>query len=343
MADNSMTISEKELKKLVIERLTEVAMPEGDAAIVADVLVFADMRGVHSHGVLRVEHYTKRIKAGGMNLHPDLHVGWLKPSIALLDAQGGAGHVSTRLATEEAIRAAHEQGIAVVGIRNNSHCGALAYYVDMALRENLASIVCANTNSSVAPFGGQKAFLGTNPFAFGFPGKSESILLDMATSEVAFGKIFLAREKNEPIPSGWALDGEGNSVTDPNKAVTLFPFGGAKGYGIGVMVEALTGLMIGGVFGPHVKEMYGQYESYRDLANFVWVIDPSVFGSGDYFLELTQQMIDELHAQPPASGVERVMIPGEIERRIFEQSAKVGIEIPESVYRFLSGEHRSGR
>ncbi|HUZ18282.1 MAG TPA: Ldh family oxidoreductase [Spirochaetia bacterium] len=343
MAGNSMTIPEKELKRLVVERLTDVGMPERDAAIVAEVLVFADMRGVHSHGVLRVEHYTKRIKAGGMNLHPELRVDWLKPSIALLDAHGGAGHVSTRLATEEAIRVSHEQGIAVVGIRNNSHCGALAYYVDMALQENLASIVCANTNSSVAPFGGQKAFLGTNPFAFGFPGKSESILLDMATSEVAFGKIFLAREKNEPIPTGWALDEEGNGVTDPKKAVTLFPFGGAKGYGIGVMVEALTGLMIGGIFGPHVKEMYGQYESYRDLANFVWVIDPSVFGSSDYFLELTQHMIDELHAQPPARGVERVMIPGEIERRNFEQSARVGIEVPTSVYRFLSGGNGSGR
>ena len=184
-------------------------MPEKDAAVVADVLVYADLRGVYSHGVMRVEHYTGRIRSGGMNLKPELRIERLKPSIGLVDAQGAAGHVMTRYAAEQAIRIAAEQGMAMVGIRNNSHCGALAYYVQMALDAKMAAMVCVHTDKVVVPFGGRDAYFGTNPFAFGFPGTKDSILLDMATSEVAWGKVLHAREKGQPIPENWAVDAEG--------------------------------------------------------------------------------------------------------------------------------------
>jgi ureidoglycolate dehydrogenase (NAD+) len=331
-----VSINEDELKKLVIQRLLEVDIPRKDAEVIADVLVFADLRGVHSHGVLRVEHYVNRIKSGGMNRDPELKVEMFKPSIGLVDAQGGAGHVTTRFATAEAIKVAGTEGLCMMGIRNNSHCGALAYYVQMALNAGMAAMVMVNTDACVVPFGGRQAFFGTNPFAFGFPGSRESILLDMATSEVAFGKIFYAREKEQPIPAGWAVDDKGNPTTDPNAAKSLFPFGGAKGYGINIMVEALTGLMIGGVFGPHLTKMYGDLEKSRDLSNFILVIDPAVFG-GEAYLETTQRMIDELHNQAPAEGFERVMIPGEIENRTMQKSRRDGISIPQGVYEYLAG------
>ncbi len=325
----------EELKQLTVKRLQGVGVSSADARIVADVLVFADLRGVHSHGVLRVEHYANRIRRGGINLHPTYKVQWLKPSVGLLDAQGGLGHVSTKIATEAAITTAKKEGIALVGIKNNSHCGALAYYIQLALDARMASLSCVHTDIRMVPYGGTHPYFGTNPFAFGFPGKKDSILLDMATSEIAWGKILTAREKGLTLQEGWAFDKEGHPTTDPFKAEYLTPFGGPKGYGIAVMVEALTGLLIGGVFGPHLNRMYEDLDSYRDLSNFILVIDPSVFDPSGAFLDRTQRMIEEVHALPPAEGFDRVMVPGEIEARIQERYEREGIPIPEGVYQSL--------
>jgi ureidoglycolate dehydrogenase (NAD+) len=336
MADGMVICKEEVLKALVVTRLREAGMPEGQAAVVADVLVFADLRGVYSHGVMRVEHYAARIRAGGMNLHPSFHIERIKPAIGLVDAQGAAGHVMTAYATEQALRIAAEQGLAMVGVNNNSHCGALAYYVQRALDQKMAAMVCVHTDKIVVPFGGRNAYFGTNPFAFGFPGTTDAILLDMATSEVAWGKILHAREKGQPIPASWAVDAEGAPCTDPHRAAALFPFGGAKGYGISVMVEALTGLMIGGVFGPHLKPMYGELASYRDLSSFILVIDPAVFGAADEYLARTQQMIDELHRHPSVPGVEQVLVPGEIERRTMDRNRRDGVPVPMSVHGYLA-------
>ena len=158
----------------------------------------------------------------------------------------------------------------------------------------------------------------------------------MATSEVAFGKIFYAQEKNVPIPEGWAVDKTGTFTTDPHAAYALFPFGGVKGYGINMMVEALTGLLVGGVFGPHVTPMYDQLDSRRNLSSFHLVIDPSLF-NGEAVFSHTQAMIDELHAQSAAAESGTVRIPGEIEAEAMKRALVHGIDIPETVYRHLTG------
>jgi ureidoglycolate dehydrogenase (NAD+) len=336
MTDGMVICKEDVLKTLATKRLCEAGMPKEQAVVVADVLVYADLRGVYSHGVMRVEHYAARIRAGGMNLRPEFRLERLKPAIGLVDAQGAAGHVMMAYATEQALLIAAEQGLAMVGVKNNSHCGALAYYVQRALDRKMAAMVCVHTDKIVVPFGGRDAYFGTNPFAFGFPGIKDAILLDMATSEVAWGKILHAREKGQSIPATWAVDADGKPCTDPHQAKGLFPFGGPKGYGIAVMVEALTGLMIGGVFGPHLKPMYGELASYRDLSSFILVIDPAVFGAADAYRERTQRLIDELHRHPPAPGVEQVLVPGEIEQRTMERNRRDGIPVPRSVHDFLA-------
>jgi ureidoglycolate dehydrogenase (NAD+) len=337
MSDEMVTVQKKELEDMVVRRLTEVGMPENDARTVADVLVFADLRGTSSHGVLRVEHYANRVRQGGMNLSPDLEMKQIKPAVGLIDAAGGIGHVAARKATELAIEMAREHGLGLVGVQNSSHCGALAYYIDMALKEKMMAMVTVNTDAVVVPFGGRKPFFGTNPFAFGFPGTKDSMLLDMATSEVAFGKIFYAREKKMPIPEGWAVTKDGEATTDADAAFSLFPFGGHKGYGINMMVEALTGLLVGGVFGTHVRPMYAQLETYRNLSSFHLVIDPTLF-IGDHVYEVAQNMIDELHAQPAAPGFTDVKLPGEIEAEMMKKSLVAGISIPGTIYDFLSQE-----
>ena len=325
------------LKKMAVKKLQAAGMTREDAATVADILVFADLRGVHSHGVLRVEHYAKRIRAGGINLAMKLKLKMLKPNIGLFDAQGGMGHIASKFAMGEAIRIAGRRGMALVGVKNASHCGALAYYTQMAIDAKMMGMVCVNTDTCMAPFGSKKAFFGTNPFSFGFPAKKDAILLDMATSEVAFGKILHAREKNISIPDNWGVDAEGNKCTDPHKVKSVIPFGGAKGNGVAVMVEALTGLMIGGVFGPHLVAMYGEYEKRRNISNFFFVVDPGVFGAKPAYLATTQKMIDEMHSLPPAPGVEKVLIPGEIEYNYMKRYGKEGVPVPQSVYGYLSG------
>ncbi|MFP4424974.1 MAG: Ldh family oxidoreductase [Spirochaetaceae bacterium] len=334
MKEEMAVVQPEELKELVVKKLTEVEMPAEDARTVADVLVYADLRGTHSHGVLRTEHYANRVRKGGMNLHAELKLTMLKPAVGLVDGAGGVGHVAAKFATRHSIELAKEHGMALVGVKNSSHCGALAYYVNMALEEKFAAVVLGNTDKAVVPFGGSSRFFGTNPFAFGMPGKNENVLLDMATSEVAFGKIYYAQENDTPIPEGWAVDEEGKFTTDPHKALALFPFGGAKGYGINMMVEALSGILIGGVFGPYVKPMYEELESYRNLSTFHLVIDPTLF-TGDAVYGYVQRMIDELHAQPAAPGFERVLIPGEREDREMQRSLKEGVTIQKSVYEYL--------
>ncbi|MFQ3620914.1 MAG: Ldh family oxidoreductase [Spirochaetales bacterium] len=331
-------IAAEELIQLTTSRFEREGVSQQDARVVAEVLVFADLRGVHSHGVLRVEHYVNRIRRGGINLHPFWDLQWIKPTVGLLDAQGGLGHVSTRFATQKALEKAREQGIALVGIKNNSHCGALAYFVQMALDAHMAMLTCVHTDIRMVPYGGAQAYFGTNPFAFGFPGVRDSILLDMATSEIAWGKVLTAREKGIPLKEGWAVDALGHPTTDPFRAENLTPFGGPKGYGIAVMVESLTGLLIGGVFGPHLNRMYEDLDSYRDLSNFILIMDPAVFDPSGDFLARTQRMIDEVHAIPPAPGFEKVLIPGEIEANTMAQYKIEGIPIPDGVYQYLRGE-----
>lgn len=330
-----VSVSAEELQSLIVKCLCRVNMPDKDAKIVAKVLVFADQRGVHSHGSLRTEHYCTRIAQGGINLFPSLKVHMLKPSIGIIDAEGAHGAVSMDKAITEAIKVAKKEGMAFFGVRNNSHCGALAYYVHKALEENLLSLIFGNTDTCVVPFGGRMPLLGTNPYAFGYPGEKDSIVLDMATSEVAFGKIFYAKEKNIPIPKTWAADREGKPVSDPGKAQYLFPFGGAKGNGINIMVEVLTGLLVGGVFGPEITKMYGDLDKQRNISNSIIVIDPSLFHGTDA-LKLGQQLIDSLHAIPPANGFEKVLVPGDIEQQNMKKSLKEGIKIPQSVYNYLS-------
>ncbi len=330
-------VKAEDLRRMVVKRLTGVGMKADEAGIVAEVLVFAELRGVASHGVVRVEHYCKRIAAGGINLTPGLAVEWPKPAVGRLDAKGAMGHVAGVFAMKAAIAKAREHGLAMVGVLNSSHAGALAYYAQQALDAKMASIVCVDTDRLVVPFGGRFSFLGSNPLAFGYPGRKENILIDMATSQIPWGKIINHRLQNKPLEPGLAQDKDGNPTTDAAKAVSLTPFGGPKGYSINVMIECLTGLLVGGFFGPHLTPMYQDIGKYRNLANFFLVIDPSVYWGGDGFLDLAQRMIDEIHAAPAADGFARVMVPGEIEQMNIAKHSAEGIPLPKEIHDFMAG------
>lgn len=331
-------VHHEELKELSAKKMTASGLSSKHAEIVADVLVHADLRGVSSHGVLRTEHYVTRMKAGGINLSPQFSVEETGPCTAIFNGDDGMGHVVTKEAMDSAIQMAQDNGIGMVSVINSSHCGALSYFVQQAVDAKLVGVAMTQTDKIVVPFGGADPYFGTNPIAYGFPAKmNDPVILDMATSNVAFGKILYAKEADKEIPSDWGVDKDGTATTDPSKVVSLLPFGGPKGYGLGMVVDVMSGILTGSAFGPHIVKMYGDYDKKRKLGHFVYVINPSFFTAQNDFLENMDQMINEIHQIKPAEGFQKVLVPGEPEQNLQKKRLKEGIPIPASLYDYLIG------
>lgn len=325
-----------ELRHFLMEIFQSRGVPEADSLLVANALVHANLRGVDSHGVIRMSHYIRRLEAGSINPRPQLKVEITGPVTAYLEGDDGLGHVAVWRAMNYAIEMAKESGLGLVGVRKSSHCGALSFYAYQAIEEDMIGMAITQTDSGVVPFGGARPFFGTNPLCVGIPSRSGTpILLDMATSTVSGGHIFKARAENRPIPNTWALDKEGRPTTDPHQAVYWTPAGGVKGYGLGVIVDVLTGLLMGGNFGPHVTLMYGDYEKKRDLCHLVGVIDYRRFPGHSSFLDQVTQMIEGLHQAPTAEGFDRVMVPGEPEYLKEKDRIKNGIPIEDYLFEEL--------
>jgi ureidoglycolate dehydrogenase (NAD+) len=286
---------------------------------------------------LRTEHYVERVIKGGLNVNPTFSIKETGPVTAIFDGDDGFGHVVSKYAMDHAIELAKKNGVGMVGVINSSHCGALSYFVNQAADEKLIGMAMTHTDKFVVPFGGREPFFGTNPIAYGFPAKkNKSIILDMATSNAALGKILHAREAGKEIPDNWGVDKDGIPSTNPNEVVALLPFGGPKGYGLAMVVDILSGIMTGSAFGPHIKPMYGDYNEMRKLGHFYCVINPSMFTDPSVFLENMDRMIDDIHEMKPVEGFSRVMVPGEPEQLKEEDSIQNGVSVTETVYNYLT-------
>ncbi|MBD1390893.1 Ldh family oxidoreductase [Neiella sp. HB171785] len=328
-------VMEAELKALAVKKLEAAGLPAKTADEVADVLVHADSTGVHSHGVMRVEHYCTRLQKGGLNPNAEFSIDQISPSVAVLDSDDGMGHSALIAATNHAIELATETGVGFVSIKNTSHCGALSYFIQQATDAGKIAISMTQTDTCVAPYGGAARFLGTNPIAFGFPvADGEPMIVDMATSATAFGKLLHAKETGKSIGPGLAIDAEGHETTDPHKVENLLPFGGHKGSGIALSIDALTGILMGANFGNHIVRMYGDYDKFRKLASLVIVIDPDKLGN-PLFATMMKAMVTELREVPPAPDVEKVLAPNDLQVEYKAKCSKEGIPVPQGVYDYL--------
>ncbi|WP_252312175.1 ureidoglycolate dehydrogenase [Sinobaca sp. H24] len=328
-----------EVKEKTQRKLRSQGIGKNHAATIADVLIHADLRNVSSHGVLRLEHYIKRLQSGGLNTSPDITFKQTGYVTGVMDGDGGFGHVVAEQAMDEAIRLAEENGVGVVTAFNSSHCGALSYFVNRAANKGLIGVALTHTDKAVVPFGGKESFLGTNPIAVGAPAlKENSFIFDMATSNAALGKILKAVDKNENIPGDWGVDKNGSAVTNPRDVVSLLPFGGPKGYGLGVVVDIFSGLLAGAAFGPHINKMYGDLDKKRELGHFFCALDPSYFTDKQEFLKNMDQMILELRNAPAKDGVERVFVPGELEQMNEERNRIEGITLSEETFNYLNSD-----
>lgn len=310
----------------VLERLD---VPPGDARHVSECLVYADMRGVNSHGVIRLPVYTRRLQAGVVKARPAMKVESSFGAAALLHGDNGLGAVVGVRAMETALTMAETAGIGFVGVRESNHFGAAGYYVEEALRRKCIGCAITNAPPNMAPYGGMQRFLGTNPIAIGIPaGKERPILFDASTSVTARGKIIVAAQRNQPIPEGWAIDPEGRPTTDAAQALAgaVLPFGGAKGSAISFMIDILCGVLTGAAFALHLNTLEN-LSAVQNLGHVFVALRTDMFLPRAAFERRMDEILGMLRSSPPAPGVSRVVVPGEPEAAIEEANRVAGVPL----------------
>lgn len=334
----AVTVDPEELERFANRVLSKAGLDRTDAEIVADTLVDANLRGIDTHGVVRLEPYVERIEKGGTRPDAEMTVREAEgaPSAAVVDANGGPGQVATRLAMREAIDRANEQGSAFVGVRNSNHFGTASYYTNLAAREGCIGFATTHAGPNVAPFGGADPFFGTNPISFSVPtDRGFPISVDMATSVTAKGNVILAEEEGEEIPPEWAVDEEGAPITDPEEFHALQPMGGPKGYGLALIVDVLCGVLLDTAFGEDVPTMYHDLTEPQGLGHFVGAISIEAFTGGEGFHERLSALIEQLKAVQTAEGVDEILLPGEPEAQTREARIEEGIPLGDGVWESL--------
>lgn len=320
-------------------RLTEFAaavyvgagMPEADARLVADTLVQADLWGHQSHGVLRLGWYLDRVRNKVMNPVTQPEFAMDAGAVALIDGHDGVGHVLTVLATREAVKRAKAHGIGVVGVRNSNHFGTCMYYTLMGAREGCVMLLTSNGGPAMAPWGGRKKIIGTNPWSVAAPaGRRAPFVVDMANTGVARGKIYLARNKRLPIPLGWAINSAGEPTTDPQEAIDgiILPMAEHKGYAIAAMVDMLSGVLTGSGFLSAVHSPYKTAEK-SNCGHLMIAMNVAAFQPLAEFNERMERFIAEIKSVPLAKGYDEVFYPGEIEAGNDARNRKEGLLFPD--------------
>jgi LDH2 family malate/lactate/ureidoglycolate dehydrogenase len=334
MAETRLVPAAK-LRPLIARLFEASSVPREDAEIVAEVLTEADLRGVESHGSTRVAGYLSMMKRGLLNPRPKVTVLRETPSMAMLEGDQAFGIVVARRAMQIAMDKARAVGIACVTARNVTHTGLVGFYPMMAARAGLVGLAMNNGPKILPPFGGVTPTYATNPFAAAFPGEHDPIVLDMATSVVAGGKLRLAAKKGAPIPPDWALDREGRPTTDPREAIFhgfMQWAGGYKGFGLATVVEVLGGVLSGGLFGTDVPSMKDFGKEPLVTSAFYLCLDPALFMPLDEFRARVTRLIAMVKASERAAGVEEVYIAGEIEFKRKADRLQHGIPLSDVVY-----------
>lgn len=306
-------------------------MPEADARLVADTLVQADLWGHQSHGVLRLGWYLDRIRNAVMDpvTKPEFVVD--AGAIAVIDGHDGVGHVLAALAVGEAVRRAKAHGIGAVAVRHSNHFGTCMYYTMMGAREDCVMLLTSNGGPAMAPWGGRRKVIGTNPWSVAAPaGRHPPLAVDMANTGVARGKIYLARNRHLPIPLGWALNAAGEPTTDPQEAIDgiILPMAEHKGYAIAVMVDLLSGVLTGSGFLSAVHSPY-ETAARSDCGHFLMALDIAAFQPLAQFNARMEAFIAEIKSVPLAKGFDEVYYPGELEARNAVRNREAGIRLPD--------------
>lgn len=315
--------------KIVAENiLKKIGVPVEQAKIIVDTIEYAHLTNKGTHGIGRLPIYVRKIKEGLMSAETIMDLINETSVISHYNANNGFGQVAAYIGMNTAIKKAKENGIAAVGIRCSNNFGTAGYFVEMVAKENMIGFVFSNSSPAIAPTGGNKPIFGTNPIAIGFPGGNHKppVILDMATSNAARGKIRLAATNGQKIPADWALDANGNSTTDPNEALkgTMNPIGGYKGYGLSLIVDVIAGLLTGAAFGGDVKPLNhkGGISNYGHL---MIVLDIEKFQRTSSFLGKMDYLTQKVKACGEGG---QIFMPGE-KGQIFKTNIDRVVNIPD--------------
>lgn len=328
-----MRVRHEVLKKVVQNIFQALGVSPAGAARIADVLVTADLRGVYSHGVIRVEEYATKLRGGGWSPEEKFTVERQTASLALVNGHHGVGILTAIKAMELAIALAGKTGVGAVSVRGGGHFGCAAYYSTMAQRLDMIGIAFTNASPGMAPTGGTEPILGNNPWSIAVPGGKEGgVVLDMANSVVARGKIRLAAKKGERIPPGWALDANGLPTEDPKAALagSLLSIGGYKGYGISLAVDLLAGVLSGAAYGRHVGSPRDP-GSKQDVGHLFMAIDVAAIQPVDEFKRKVSQYIREIKSSTLGKGSKEILVPGEPEARKERGQRADGLQLNDQV------------
>lgn len=340
MITSTQAISHSALHQFVKSGFESVGFTPAHADKVAHLMVRADLMGQDGHGVFRLPQYIKRIQAGGLNVTPDIRCLEDRTAMALVDGDNGMGHLVMSYAAELAMKKAAKTGVAWVGARHSNHAGPASLYAMMPLQKDMIGIyVAVGSANHLPPWGGTDMLLSTNPIAVAVPSATRPpIVLDMATTVAAYGKVKTAAQRGETMPEGWMIDRNGQALTDPTKASDgfLLPIGGAKGYGLSLIFGILAGTLNGAHFGRDVVDFNADSKTTTNTGHFVIALDIAAFTDPERFKNGIDEVWQQMKSSALLPGVEGIRLPGERLAQVTQERTINGIPLSENLRAALS-------
>jgi L-2-hydroxycarboxylate dehydrogenase (NAD+) len=328
------------LRAFVAAAFERVGLPSTDAASVAALMVEADLQGSDGHGVFRLPQYIRRIEAGGVNPRPTIRVERERTAMAIVNGDNAQGHLAMKFAADLAISKARSAGSAWVGVRGGNHAGPASLYAKMPMQAGMIGMYFAVGNANhLPPWGGVEMLLSTNPIAVAIPALEEPpIVLDMATTVAAFGKVKTAAQRGETMPEGWMIDRDGKPLTDPRRMDEgfLLPIGGYKGYGLALVFGILAGTLNGAAMGREVVDFNHDDATPTNTGQAILALDIAAFGDPAVFRRRIDELSRDLRNSERMKGVDRIRLPGEQSHAKYRERAQNGVPVPASLLSALN-------
>jgi L-2-hydroxycarboxylate dehydrogenase (NAD+) len=330
----------KQLEAFIARAMQAVDVPPADAQIIGELMTRADVQGSEGHGIFRLPQYVRRIKGGAVNVRPNIKVEREAAAMALIDGDNGMGHLVMRFATEKAIEKAKTAGVAWVGVKWSNHAGPASLYASMPMAHDMVGLYLAVGNANhLPPWGGIDMLLSTNPIAVAIPaGEEPPIVLDMATTVAAYGKVKTKAQRGEMMPEGWMMDREGKPLTDPRRANEgfLLPIGGYKGYGLALIFGMLAGTLNGAAMGRDVVDFNSDDTTPTNTGHVIVAVNIAAFQPVAEFKAAVDALARDIRSSKRLPGVDRIHIPGEGSHAARAEREKNGVPMPEALMKALN-------
>jgi L-2-hydroxycarboxylate dehydrogenase (NAD+) len=329
---DALRVKAEDLEGFIARALEAVEVPGADAKVIAELMTRADVNGSEGHGVFRLPQYIRRIKGGAVNVRPNIRIEREAAAMALVNGDNGMGHLVMRHATEIAIRKAKTAGVAWVGASWSNHAGPASLYASMPLEHDMIGLYMAvGSANHLPPWGGIDMLLSTNPLAVAIPaGQEPHIVLDMATTVAAYGKVKTKAQRGETMPVGWMIDAQGQPLTDPKRANEgfLLPIGEYKGYGLALVIGLLSGTLNRAAMGRDVVDFNADDTTPTNTGHAIVAISVAAFGDVAEFKRNVDMLVRDLRGSRRLPGVDRIWLPGEQSHQKRQERTGLGVPLP---------------